>query len=293
MAADGWYVYNGTGVIPRHVTRVRIHESLTVIPAHAFRGNLDIKEVECHDRVKTVEAGAFDNCRSLRRVIMQGVAVVERWAFWYCEALAIVECGKLEIIGRNAFFCCESLTRINLPSARIVELSAFFECAALTNVNFGKELESIGELAFLRCYSLERITIPLKDGIITESNIFQGCKKLEHVDLVEKAVLRDTIDALLLDEWRNDMKGKLGAIDQIIPTARAGNGYNDDEGEKAEAVQLWISSVLSTIIRYKAQHRSLLNEAATTLQLDLPNDIVNKNVLSFLELPSYTFEGKD
>lgn len=34
----------------------------------------------------------------------------------------------------------------------------------------------------------------------------------------------------------------------------------------------------------------MLNEAATTLQLALPDDIVTNNVLSFLELPSYSFE---
>eukprot|EP00984_Skeletonema_dohrnii_P002001 scaffold667_cov103-Skeletonema_dohrnii-CCMP3373.AAC.13 len=59
MAADGWYIYYGREgeVIPPGVTRVRIHESLTVIPARAFRGNRHIEEVECHDRVKTVGGG--------------------------------------------------------------------------------------------------------------------------------------------------------------------------------------------------------------------------------------------
>ena len=34
-------------------------------------------------------------------------------------------------------------------------------------------------------------------------------------------------------------------------------------------------------------------EATTTLQLVLPQDIVMDSALSFLELPSYTFEGED
>ncbi|KAK1733796.1 hypothetical protein QTG54_015493, partial [Skeletonema marinoi] len=81
MAADEWYIYTGREVVPRHVTRVRIHESVTVIPAQAFYENFDIEEVKCHDRVETVEEMAFDSCPSLRRVIMPGVEVVERWAF--------------------------------------------------------------------------------------------------------------------------------------------------------------------------------------------------------------------
>ncbi|KAK1739681.1 hypothetical protein QTG54_009440, partial [Skeletonema marinoi] len=117
MAADGYFIYTGGEVIPPGVTRVRIHESITVIPAAAFRANRKIEEVKCHDRVKTVEAGAFYECPSLRRVIMPGVRVVERWAFKYCEALTYVECDKLERIGQHAFAWCISLGSINLPSA--------------------------------------------------------------------------------------------------------------------------------------------------------------------------------
>ena len=294
MAADGYYIYTGRdgAVIPPGVTRVRIYESVTVIPACAFQGNRNIEELECHDRVKTVEEEAFRWCFSLRRVIMPGVEEVEDCAFYYCFALTDVECDKLESIGRNAFVRCQSLGSINLPSAKIVGVSAFNYCKALKNVEFGKELESIEEWAFYCCTSLEQITIPLNDGMITHDSIFRVCEKLKHIDLVEGEQLRDTIDALLLEEWRNDMKDKLGVINRSLPTARAGNSYND-EGEKAQTVQLWISSVLSTIVRYKAQHRSLLNEAATALQLALPNDIVLENVLPFLKLPSYTFEGED
>eukprot|EP00985_Skeletonema_marinoi_P003545 scaffold1533_cov83-Skeletonema_marinoi.AAC.1 len=101
MAADGWYTFTGREgeIIPPGVTRVRIHESLTVIPARAFRGNGNIEELDCHDDVKTVESHVFRLCPSLRRVIMPGVEVVEQYAFDGCRALAIVECGKLEIIG--------------------------------------------------------------------------------------------------------------------------------------------------------------------------------------------------
>eukprot|EP00985_Skeletonema_marinoi_P016250 scaffold8675_cov75-Skeletonema_marinoi.AAC.3 len=128
--------------------------------------------------------------------------------------------------------------------------------------------------------------------MITADSIFQGCKKLVHVDLVEGEVLRDTIDALILDEWRNDMDVEIGAINQSLPTTPAGDHFYD-VGEKARAIRMWISSVLFKIVRYKAKHRSYLNEAATTLQLASPNDVVLENVLPFLKLPSYTFEGED
>eukprot|EP00984_Skeletonema_dohrnii_P035440 scaffold35176_cov172-Skeletonema_dohrnii-CCMP3373.AAC.1 len=123
--------------------------------------------------------------------------------------------------------------------------------------------------------------------MITDDDTFQGCKKLVHVDLVEEAVLRNTINALLLEEWKNDMKDKVDAIDQILPTAPAGDWFRDDAGGEAQAVRMWIRSVLRKIIHYKAQHQNLLNEAASTLQHTLPNDIVLNNICPFLNLPSY------
>ena len=223
---------------------------------------------------------------------MPGVKVVEREAFDCCEALTDVECVKLEIIGNYAFGGCKSLRSINLSSSKIVEKSAFHRCEALTNVEFGKELERIEEKAFYCCTSLERITIPLKENMIAADGIFQTCKKLKHVDLVEEAALHDTIAALLLEEWKNDMDREIDAINQILPITRA-DDYFDDVGGKALEIRKWISSLLGKIARYKAQHRHLLNEAATTLQYTLPNDNVFKNVLPFLELPSFTFEGED
>ena len=52
----------------------------------------------------------------------------------------------------------------------------------------------------------------------------------------------------------------------------------------------WIQSVLRKINHYKAEHRHVLDEAATALQHALPqDDIVTNNVLPFLELPPYIF----
>jgi hypothetical protein len=292
MAADGWYTFTGRDgeIIPPDVTRARIDESVTVIPAAAFEGNPSIEELECHFGVKKFEEYAFWNCPSLTRVIMPGVEEVEDEAFCGCEELRYVECGELKIIGNSAFDGCESLKSIDLPSGKIIKGHAFAGCTDLTNIEFGKKLESIRVGAFFLCPSLERITIPLKDGIITENNIFHLCKKLEQIDLVEGA-LHETIAALLLEEWKYDMNDEMLSINQTLPNTPAGD--DDDVGGKAQAVRMWIRAVLRKIIHHKAQHRSYLNEAATILQLALPQYIVIKNVLPFLELPSYTFEVGD
>ena len=281
MMATEYYVFNG-GVVPWHVTHVLIDKALKFVPARAFEDHPNIQEVICHDGVVKIESGAFRNCPSLQRLIMPEVKVIEERAFNVCTALTYVECGKLVRIGAGAFSNCRSLSSIDLPSIKIVENWAFDECTNLINAKFGKDLESFGEGAFNACTSLERISLPLKDGVITadDIHIFNLCFELTHIDLVEGEILDETIAALLLEEWKDNMKEE---IDAILPSG----------GGKAQAIRTWIRSVLRKIIRYKAEHQRYLNEAAVILQPALPNDILFKNILPFLELPPHTFDGED
>ncbi len=171
--------------IPDGATHILVHESVTAIRAQAFYGHPNIVEVICHDNVEKIEEEAFSCCELLRRVIMPGVTIIEEEAFSVCYDLTDVECGKLEIVGQEAFAHCLSLRSINLQFARIVGRYAFTVCQALTDARFGNKLERIEEEAFQICTSLEGITIPLKDGIITNDNIFMVCGVLKHVDMVE------------------------------------------------------------------------------------------------------------
>jgi hypothetical protein len=112
-------------------------------------------------------------------------------------------------------------------------------------VKFGDKLETIEKRAFSGCISLERITLPLKDGIITADNVFRLCENLKHVDLV--GGVHETIVALHLDEWRDDMKEEINLINQVLPNALARYDYRDnyfEAGGKAQAVREWIRSVL-------------------------------------------------
>jgi hypothetical protein len=300
MAAEGdniiWFTYTGADGewIDGEATHILVQAR--VIREGAFYEHHNIEEVICHEDVEKIEEGAFYNCYSLRRVIMPGVKFVEEWAFNGCEALEYVECDTLEVIGKQAFDYCRLLRSINLPSIRIVDIGAFNSCYALTNIKFGSTLVEIGELALLDCESLERITIPLKDGLFEHDDTFRECDDLQQVDLVE-GELHETIVALHLEEWRNDMNEEVDSINQILPNSSAGSMWNwgirgPDPGEKAQAIRMWIRSVLRKIIYYQAEHRRLLDDAATTLGRVLPNDIVMNNVLPFLSLPPHTFGSR-
>ena len=273
------------------VTHLSVCQSVTAIPRFAFCFHPNVVGLNFHNGVIRILEFAFSNCPSLERLIMSGVEEVEMEAFCDCERIQYIECDKLEIIRRFAFNFCVSLSSIDLPSAKSVELGAFRKCKALRYVKFGKSLDSLGEWALCACPSLERITIPLKNGVIEHDNIFTGCDNLKQVDLVEAAVLQETVTALLMEEWRQDVNYVIDSINQILPNTSAGRTDYNDVGGKARVIREWIALLLRKIAYYKAQHRCLLNEASTVLQLDLPSDIVHNNVLAFLVLPLHALDG--
>ena len=65
------------------------------------------------------------------------------------------------------------------------------------------------------------------------------------------------------------------------------------EGEKSQVIRHWVAQVLDKDVDYKARHRQIMREAATTIMAILPNDIVMNSVLPFLDLPSHTFDGEE
>ena len=91
------------------------------------------------------------------------------------------------------------------------------------------------------------------------------------------------------------MNAKIDSINQILSNTSGGKSMFVEEGEdgkKAKAIQLWMTSVLRKVIYYKAEHNRSLKVSAAAFQPFVPNDIVSKNVSSFFELPSHTFEGE-
>ena len=294
MSAEGEnnfirYIYRGEvdEVIPLEATHITVDKGVTVITADIFRWHEHIIEVICHENVEKIEEDAFCGCWSLRRVIMPGVKIVGGSAFGHCEELTDVECDKLEIIDEYAFSCC-ALRSVNLPSARVVGNSAFCDCEEMTEATFSSKLERIEGLAFSDCESLERITIPLKYGLITADardilmNSFIGCGNLRQVALVEGVELHETVVALQLEEWRNDMNERINSINEVLPEIGTSTMLS-------YFMHMWMRAVIGKINHYQTEHQRILNEAATSLQLVLPRDIAMNSILPFLELP-HTFE---
>jgi hypothetical protein len=145
-----------------------------------------------------------------------------------------------------------------MPSVRTIGICAFNHCTKLTDLDLPEGLETIKLWAFSDCPSLRRIAMPLKDNVIKD-DAFLSCPKLSTVDLV--GGIHKIIASLHLERWRNDMIVEIDRINQLLSDTHA--------EEKTTAVQHWIRSVLRRIARYKAEHKTLLKEATTLLELAL------------------------
>ena len=71
--------------------------------------------------------------------------------------------------------------------------------------------------------------------------MFQLCESLKRVDLIERAELQETIAALQMEEWKNDMNKVIDSINQSLPTTYAGSrmisdNNHEDYGEKAQVI---------------------------------------------------------
>ena len=286
--------------IPDYVKHVIISEELDHVPIWSFGWNSNIESVVGHAGIRTIEKCAFYECTSLSYVDLPGVVEIEEDAFVRCIKLPLVRFPNLEVIGHSAFCDCEGLEFIDLPSVRIVDDSGFQGCTMLECALFGSRLESLGRMVFRECSSFEYVGLPLKAGVIKCDDTFYECRNLVTVRLVEEAVLNETVKCLQLQSWRNSMNLVIGSIFSAISSAHPGGPIltsrgNPDllwrAGDKARTINRWIRSVLRDVNLYKRYHQEFLEEAATSLNLVLPQEIVTTGIIPFLELPPHEFEA--
>ena len=101
------FIYTEGAVAPRDVVRVRVHPSVTAIPASAFLYQSNFPE------------DVFRGYNKLEEVEL-------------CE-------GLLEI-GMNAFRKCKALKRIKIPkSVTVIRYAAFEDCGGWSKLNFVKD----------------------------------------------------------------------------------------------------------------------------------------------------------
>jgi hypothetical protein len=134
---------------------------------------------EIPDGVTTIEAYAFENCSSIKEIVIpDSVTSVGEEAFYMCKIKTATLPALAAIYVRNQF-----LENANVTSGESIEANAFFQCVRLKNITLPDSVTSIGNGAFTYC-DFEHIALPEGVKSIGE-NAFSGCGNLKSITLPE------------------------------------------------------------------------------------------------------------
>ncbi len=132
--------------VPQTVTRDGTTYTVTAIKEYVFQNNSTIVNVKLPSSLKTIGAGAFQQCLSLTTVdTLADVVTIEDNAFFYCPSLQSV--GSLESaekIGAKAFYNTK-LTDVGvLEQIKTIGNEAFGNNMGITDIGFRDTLSSVG-----------------------------------------------------------------------------------------------------------------------------------------------------
>ncbi|EJK68064.1 hypothetical protein THAOC_10800 [Thalassiosira oceanica] len=221
---DNVFLYEGGDIakgMKSQITQVRIGPQVKDIPREAFRGCINLAEVQIGEgSLEFIGDSAFRGCKALQEVaIPSSVIKLGDYAFGGCTNLAVVQFHEgLEIIEYSAFYECKVLQQIVIPSS-VTELGAFafYGCVNLAEVHlneasvqFSEGLEFIDEGAFNECTALRSVTVP---SSVTKvgNGAFGDCRNLTEVILLggERLLNQGFLDRGLLGGERALNKNKL------------------------------------------------------------------------------------
>ncbi|MDR1203706.1 MAG: leucine-rich repeat domain-containing protein [Tannerellaceae bacterium] len=289
---------------------------VTRIGKGAFAANGLIESVKMGKYVTMIEDSAFTDCTSLKTVTFsQSVDSIGNWAFGGCTQLAAIDLpSQLAWMGERAFLNCDSLKSVVVPD-KVTRLSGglFGGCKGLTSVTLPDGLLAIDSAAFGGCAKLTAITIPKKverisgllfsrTGLTTitipagvkemdiNPNPFQGCTKLESINVEGGNRILSSIDGVLFS------KDKATLI--AWPQAKANKDYTVPNETKTIGNNAFYSAENLTSITLPegvtTVGESAFNSAKNLTSVTLPESITDlgENAFAYTRIQSIVIPDK-
>lgn len=165
------------------LTEVRLPETLTSIPADAFRGT-GLTEITIPASVETINNAAFAEIPTLKNVTF------EKPADDHMIVLGATAGSSASIVG---VFQNSGIEKISIPNYVDVGFCAFSGCTQLSDVTLEEGTRRIGERAFSGCTALTGIELP-ESLIRIENYAFQASG-------LESIVIPDAVDTSITNEY--------------------------------------------------------------------------------------------
>lgn len=171
---------------------ITLPSGIKTINAGAFMNNATLKKIVLPATAETIGANAFYNCTLLQTINLENVTSIGAYAFYGCESLnaaanATFDISKTTEIGSYAFYGCDALTApVNAGSAASVGDYAFY-AVPLASIELSS-VESIRIYAFAECPNLVSVDFGTKLTDI-RYHAFENCTSLTEVALPDSLTL--------------------------------------------------------------------------------------------------------
>lgn len=132
------------------IRRIRIPEGVTEIRGDTFRYCSRLAEVELHNGIVDIHAGAFYSCSSLQYIrLPENITEIHANTFENCTALREIDIPDgVTRIAAHSFYGCASLAKVYVPdTVKEIRSSAFRECDRLLSITVPRGV-IINERAF-------------------------------------------------------------------------------------------------------------------------------------------------
>jgi hypothetical protein len=158
------FVYTGPRGegVPDDVVRVRVHPSVTSIPARAFNGRKKLAEVELYEGLVEIGEESFAHCDNsiMKIIIPNSLRRINKWAFAASLRTPIRLHDGIEIIGEYAFANCIFTNFRVPPLITMIPEDMLQGCRSMFSLELPEDVTEIGWSALAYCYCLRNVAFP-------------------------------------------------------------------------------------------------------------------------------------
>ena len=143
---------------------ITIPSYVTKLEDKTFSDFTSLEHITIPENVQIIGKKCFENCISLKEVVMNGTIEIGEECFNQCTSLSnVLLPNTISIIPKGCFANCSSLKDISIPfSVKELGEESFHECTSLSNVELPNNITSINKYCFSHCSSLTSFFVPVK-----------------------------------------------------------------------------------------------------------------------------------